>query len=77
MVLFIFVLYHKHFPSLREHVFILGLDSSFPGNPKENYLIYDEEYIKMDALDKTSTEIIKDKERLMKLLISLCEELSF
>ena len=61
------------FSSLREHVFILGLDSSFPGNPKENYLIYDEEYIKMGALDKTSTEIIKDKERLMKLLISLCD----
>lgn len=62
----------QSFSSVREHVFILDLDSSFPGNPKENYLIYDEEYLNMGVNKYLSTEIIKDKERLMRLLITGC-----
>ena len=59
------------FSSLRDHVFIMELDSAFPGNPKENYLIYDEEYLSMGADKYVSTEIVKEKERLMNLLINL------
>ena len=57
------------FSSLREHIFVIGLDSDFPGNPKENYLIFDEEYINMGAKQYTSTAIVKQKESLMNLLI--------
>lgn len=61
------------FSSLRDNVFVIGLDSSFPGNPKENYLIYDEEYSLMgaDANKYVSSNIVKDKEKLMTLLISV------
>lgn len=58
------------FSSLREHIFIVGLDSSFPGNPKENYLIYDEEFLKMDANKFISSEIVKSKKEMMELLIN-------
>ena len=58
------------FSSIRENVFVIGLDSSFPGNPKENYLIYDEEYLNMSAAKYISSEIVKEKERLMNLLIT-------
>ena len=57
------------FSSIREHVFVLGLDSGFPGNPEENYLIFDDEYEKMGAKQYTSESIVKQKEKLMNLLI--------
>ena len=57
--------------SFRENIFIVGLDASFPGNPKENYLIFDEEFIKGNANYFTSQAIVKQNESLMKLLISL------
>ena len=57
------------FSSIREHVFVLGLDSGFPGNPEENYLIFDDEYEKMGAKQYTSEIIVKQKEKLMNLLI--------
>lgn len=59
------------FSSIRDNVFIIGLDSSFPGNPKENYLIYDEEFIKMGATKYVSSEIVKSNKATMELLISL------
>ncbi len=62
------------FSSLRDNIFIIGLDSSFPGNPKENYLIYDEEYIKMKTKQFTSSEVVKEKERLMNLLIAVSKQ---
>lgn len=58
------------FSIIREHAFILGLDSSFPGSPKENYLIYDEEYLKMDIEKYTSYSLVKEKESLMRLFIN-------
>ena len=57
------------FSSIRENVFVIGLDSDFPGNPKENYLIFDEEYLGMGAKQYTSTSVVKKKEALMNLLI--------
>lgn len=57
------------FSSLREHLFVVGLDSSFPGNPKENYLIYDEEYRKMGANQCASSEVVAFKKKMMDLLI--------
>ena len=57
------------FSSLREHLFVVGLDSSFPGNPKENYLIYDEEYQKMGVDQYVSSEIVSAKKKMMDLLI--------
>ena len=57
------------FSTLRSNVFIIGLDSSFPGNPKENYLIYDEEYNTMGAAKYTSEALIKEKEQQLELLI--------
>ena len=58
------------FSCLREHVFVLGLDSSYPGSPTENCLIYDKEFENMGAISYTSDEVVKEKERLMNLLIS-------
>ena len=58
------------FSTLREHMFIVGLDSDFPGNPKENYLIYDDEYKAMGADKYISSNIVRDKERLMNMLIN-------
>ena len=57
------------FSSLREHVFVIGLDSSFPGNPKENYLLFDEELLAMSAKRYTSEELVKENKEMMKLLI--------
>ena len=57
--------------SYRENVFVVGLDASFPGNPKENYLIFDEEFTNGGASYFTSKAIVKQKESLMKLLIGL------
>lgn len=67
------------FSSLREHVFVLGLDSSFPGNPKENYLLFDEELLAMSAQRYISEELVKEKKEMMKLLIgsSPCSYLSY
>ena len=55
----------------RDNIFVVGLDASFPGNPKENHLIFDEEFKKMEADYFTSESIVKQKESLMKLLISI------
>ena len=61
--------------SLRKYNFIIGLTSDFPGGPKENYLIFDEEYLKTGSNLYLSTEIIKRKERVLKALINASEEL--
>ena len=45
--------------SLRKHNFIIGLTSDFPGGPKENYLIFDEEYEKTGSNLYISTNIVK------------------
>ena len=58
------------FSSLRPNVFILGLDSSFPGSPQENYFIYDDEY----EVDKyKSINVINDKKKMLLSLIDLCD----
>ena len=58
------------FSSLREHIFIIGLDSSFPGNPKENYLLFDEELLAMSAKRYTSEAKVKENKEMIKLLIN-------
>lgn len=63
----------KAFSSLRKYNFIVGLDDSYPGNPKENYLIYDEEYKKTKSDIYLSTKIIEYKENLTKSFIKICE----
>ncbi len=57
------------FASLRDYNFIIGLDENYPGNPKENYLIYDEEY-KMTGSDLYISKKIVDRKinRVKKLL---------
>ena len=62
--------FSQAFSTLREHIFIVGLDSDFPGNPKENYLIYDDEYRAMRTDKYISANIVMDKERLMNILIN-------
>lgn len=58
------------FNSLRPNVFILGLDSSFPGSPQENYFIYDDEY----EIDKyKSINVINDKKKMLLSFIDLCD----
>ena len=61
--------FSQAFSTLRENIFIVGLDSNFPGNPKENYLIYDKEYEDMHADKYTSSNVVMEKERLMNMLI--------
>ncbi len=57
------------FESLREYNFIVGLDDEFPGNPKENYLIFDDEYIKLNAINYTSYKLTEFKlNRCLKLI---------
>ena len=63
------------FSSLRKHVFIIGLDSEFPGGPKENYLIYDEEYKKTGSDLYVSKEIVKQKEKVLRTFIEITEDL--
>ena len=58
--------------SLRKHTFIVGLDSSFPGGPKDNYLIFDDEFAKTGSDFYNSKEIIKRKENILRALISAC-----
>ena len=58
------------FSSLRKNIFVLGLDSSFPGNPKENYLLFDEELRMMSAYRYISNALVKEKKDMMKLLIN-------
>ena len=58
------------FSSLRDHTFVMGLDSSYPGNPTENYLIYDKEFENMRATNYTSKYLVKEKEQLMVTLIN-------
>ena len=60
------------FSSLRENVFIVGLDSKFPGSPSENYFIYDDEY-KIDMYK--SINIINSKKDLYYSFIKLCKNL--
>ena len=62
--------FQQAFSTLREHIFIIGLDSDFPGNPKENYLIYDDEYKAMGADKYVSSKVVMEKERLMNMLIN-------
>lgn len=61
------------FSSIRDNVFVIGLDSGFPGNPEENYLIFDSEYEMMGATQYTSERIVKQKEEQMNLLIDCAE----
>ncbi len=60
--------------SLREHTFIVGLDSSFPGGPKDNYLIFDDEFAKTGSDFYNSKEIVKRKENILRALISAGED---
>lgn len=60
------------FSSIKSNTFILGISNDYPGTPKENYLIFDEEYEKIDSTKTfVSTEIIKQKEELFKALLSV------
>ena len=60
------------FGSIRNNTFIIGLDSNFPGNPKENYLIFDEEFESIDNNKTyTSVSIIKQKENMLKSLLKV------
>jgi len=43
---------------LRKNVFIVGLNNTFPGNKKENYLIYDDE---ISSIDKDSRLLSENK----------------
>ena len=61
--------------SLRKYNFIIGLTSDFPGGPKENYLIFDEEYKKTGSDLYLSTEIVKRKEKVLRALINASQEL--
>ena len=61
--------------SLRKYTFIIGLTSDYPGGPKENYLIFDEEYQKTDSSLYLSQEIVKRKERVLRSLINASEEI--
>ena len=62
--------------SLRKYNFVVGLNSDYPGGPKENYLIYDEEYAKTGSLFYDSKEIVKRKDVLLRTFIKACEDLS-
>lgn len=61
--------------SLRKYNFIIGLTSDFPGGPVENYLIFDDEYLKTGSDLYLSTEIIKRKEKVLRGLINASKEL--
>ena len=61
--------------SLRKHNFIIGLTSDFPGGPKENYLIFDEEYENTGSDLYISTNIVKRKEKVLRSLIDACEDI--
>ena len=61
--------------SLRKYNFIIGLTSDFPGGPKENYLIFDEEYSKTGSDLYLSQEIVKRKEKVLRALINASQEL--
>ena len=61
--------------SLRKHVFVFNLNSDFPGGPKENYLIFDEEYAKTGSNQYDSKEIVKQKERVLRALVDASEDL--
>lgn len=63
------------FASLRKYNFIVGLDSDFPGGPKENYLIFDEEYKKTGSDLYISNEIVKQKDTLLRTFIDIAESL--
>ncbi|MBR6072414.1 MAG: PD-(D/E)XK nuclease family protein [Acholeplasmatales bacterium] len=59
------------FASLRKYTFIIGLDEDFPGNPKENYLIFDDEYKRTGSDLYISTKLVEKKvERTKKLIKS-------
>lgn len=60
--------------SLRKHTFIIGLDSSFPGGPKDNFLIFDDEFAKTGSDFYNSKEIVKRKENILRALISAGED---
>lgn len=60
------------FGCLRKNTFIVGLDFTYPGNPKENYLIFDKEYKKIDENEVfTSSNIIHQKEELFNALLKV------
>ncbi len=59
------------FASLRDYNFIIGLDEDYPGNPKENYLIYDEEYKKTGSDLYISKNIVDRKINRVKKIIEI------
>jgi len=63
----------KAFSSLKKYNFIIGFDDNYPGNPTENYLIYDDEYKDSGSSLYVSTNIIESKINKAKTFISLCE----
>ena len=64
----------KAFSSVREYNFIIGLDNDYPGNPKENYLIYDMEYEATNSDIYISSVIIDSKLRMINSFIRSCEK---
>ena len=61
------------FSNLRDHIFVVGLSANnFPGSPKENYLLLDEDLKKFGDNVPTSDRIIENKKNLLYDLISLC-----
>lgn len=61
--------------SLRKYNFIIGLTSDYPGGPKENYLIFDEEYHKTGSDLYLSTEVVIQKDKVLRALINASPEL--
>ncbi|NLB48722.1 MAG: hypothetical protein GX813_02625, partial [Erysipelotrichia bacterium] len=54
------------FESNRPYTFIVGLSGDYPGQPTENCLIFDDEFLKIDDSGHfTSTQIIKRKDQLL------------
>ena len=56
---------------LREQLFITGLTSDFPGTPKENYLICDNDMLLFSRQAPVSTKRIADKKRSFRALTEL------
>jgi len=57
---------------VRKYTFVIGLDENFPGNPVENYFIYDDEY----SLDQyKSFNIVENKKNMLNNYLDLCNNL--
>lgn len=62
--------------SLRNHVFVVGLSAeNYPGSPKENHLLLDEDLLRFGDDVPTSEQIIERKKQSLYDLIGLCSSL--